>query len=75
MNGVIGQVEDIYSVEEGSSVIGNMWEGVSKVEEEMGRFRKVLDLGGQGRRVGGPSGGELDRDAVCEEVMYKCDSF
>jgi hypothetical protein len=43
--------------------------------EKVGRLRKVLDLGGHGERWEGADGGELDREAVGEEVMYEGDSF
>jgi hypothetical protein len=79
MNGVIGQVEDIYP--EGGGITldrGRVvyWlHGVRKLEEKLGRLREVLDMGGQGGRGEVSDGGELDREAVGEEVMYKGDSF
>jgi hypothetical protein len=79
MSGVIGRVHDIYLVggrvnlDRGRVVY---WlEVVRKLEEKLGRLREVLDLGGQGRRGEVSDGGELDREAVGEEVMYKGDSF
>jgi hypothetical protein len=41
----------------------------------MGRFREVLDSGGQGGRGEDADGGELDREVVGEEVMYEGYNF
>jgi hypothetical protein len=50
-------------------------EGVRKLEEKLGRLREVLNLGGQGGRGGGPDVGELDREAVGGEFVYKGDGL
>jgi hypothetical protein len=77
MNRVIGQVEDIYPVG-GGDTLDRGWvvewlHGVRKLEEKLGRLREVLDLGGHGGRGEVADGGDLDREAVGEEVLYKGD--
>jgi hypothetical protein len=79
MNEVIGHVEDIYPIG-GGVVLDWGWifewlHGVREREEKLGRLREVLDLGGQGRQGEDVDGGELDREAVGEEVLYEGDSF
>jgi hypothetical protein len=48
-----------------------MLEGVRELEEEHCGFPEVLDLGGLGRRVATPGGGDLICEVVCEEFLYK----
>jgi hypothetical protein len=79
MNGVIGQLEDTYPVG-GRVVLDRGWvfdwlQGVRKLEEKLGRLRQVFDLARQGGRGEDADGGDLDREAVGEEVMYEGDSF
>jgi hypothetical protein len=78
-DGVVGQVEDIYPVG-GGVVLDRGWvfdwlQGVRKMEEKLGRLREVLDLGGQGERGEDADGGELDREAVGEEILYEGDNL
>jgi hypothetical protein len=64
MNGVTGQVEDIYpegggvTLDRGGNVHG--FEGVHELEDELGRFREVLYLAW--RRGRGGSSGRCERD-------------
>jgi hypothetical protein len=50
-------------------------QGVRKLEEKLGRLREVLDLGGQRGRGEVADRGEVDREAVGEEVMHEGDRF
>jgi hypothetical protein len=79
MNEVIGHVEDLDPLG-GRVVLDRGWivdwlQGVRKLEEKLGRLREVLELRGHGGRGEDADGGELDREAVGEEVLYEGDSF
>jgi hypothetical protein len=73
MDGVIGQVEDIYpegggvALDRGGDV--HRLDRVRKLEEELDRLGQVFHLAGGRSRLGGSGGDELDRQTRGKKVM------
>jgi hypothetical protein len=73
MNGVIRQVEDVY--QEGRGIIldrgenSDLLKGVNEVEEELGGFREVFDLGRLGEKRSALFEAQLGCEAVGEQIL------